>query len=70
MTTIYGNLPTHLGHVLDLTKWPDGDIVLSCLECGAEVLMVIKQGPLTLEDCRCVGCGLPLVGICPECEKR
>jgi len=70
MTTIYGELPNHVGHALELERWSEGDLALMCLECGAMVVMVIKQGPLELEDVKCVGCQLPMVGICPECERR
>lgn len=70
MTTIYGELRSHLGHALELEEWSEGDSALLCLECGAQVVMVIKAGPLELEDIKCPGCLLPMVGVCPDCERR
>lgn len=70
MTTIYGNLRAHVGHVLELEAWGEGDSALICIECGAMVVMIAKAGPLELEDIKCPGCLLPMVGICPECESK
>jgi len=50
----------HKGVVKNLFGPDEGDAVLQCTDCGADVVTVYKRKNSGLKVARCVGCGLDL----------